>query len=170
MIAVPRIPLIVIIMVSKALNGFTLIELLVSIAIIMVITGGVMVNYNTYNDAQKVRQAALTVRNNLRYAQSRAYNGEKPSLGCTILAGYLVIFTVNSYSTQAACSEGVTGEAQTVVLETGVSFSPVPSDILFRVLTRGIDSDMTVKVTGSSRSYQFQVTRSGDMSDVTQVP
>lgn len=157
-------------MASRAPNGFTLIELLVSVVIIMIVAGGVIVNYNNYNDAQKTRQAALTIKNNLRFAQSRAYNGEKPANGCTQLLGYRVTFATSSYTVQAQCSEGLAGEQQSISLVSGVSFSPVPSDILFRVLSRGIDADTTVKVTGANRSYQFQVTRSGDMSDITQVP
>lgn len=157
-------------MASKAPNGFTLIELLVSVAIVIVVTGGVIVNYNTYNDAQKARQAGLTVKNNLRFAQSRAYNGEKPASGCTQLLGYRVAFTATSYTIQAQCTEGVTGSQQSMILDSGLSFSPVPPDILFRVLTRGLDSDVTVKVTGSNRSYQFGVARSGDMSEVIQAP
>lgn len=167
-------------MASKAPNGFiqhqkhgagfTLIELLVSVAIIMVITGGVIVNYNTYNDAQKTRQAALTVKNNLRFAQSRSYNGEKPASGCTVLLGYQVNFAATAYTVQANCTEGLAGAAQSYTLETGITFSPVPSTITFRVLSRGIDTDTTIKAVGSSKSYQFQVARSGDMSEVTQVP
>lgn len=151
-------------------SGFTLIELLVSVAIIIVVTGGVIVNYNTYNDAQKARQAALTIKNNLRFAQSRAYNGEKPASGCTQLLGYRVTFTATSYTIQAQCTEGLAGSQQTFALDSGLSFSPVPADMLFRVLTRGIDSDVTVKVSGSSRSYQFGVARSGDMSEIIQAP
>lgn len=155
-------------MASKAPNGFTLIELLVSVAIIMVVTGGVIVNYNTYNDAQKARQAAITVKNNLRFAQSRAYNGEKPDEGCTQLQGYRVTFAASSYAIQAQCTEGLAGDQQSVDLASGLSFSPVPGDIIFRVLTRGMDSDVTVKINGTSRSYQFGVMRSGDISEVTQ--
>lgn len=157
-------------MVSKAPDGFTLIELLVSAIIIMVVAGGVIVNYNNYNDAQKTRQATLTVKNNLRFAQSRATSGEKPATGCTVLLGYRVTFATNSLTMQAECSEGLVGDQQTVALESGLSFSPVPADVLFGVLSRGIDTDVTIKVTGRSRTYQFQVTRSGDMSEVTQVP
>lgn len=157
-------------MASKVPNGFTLIELLVSVVIIMVVAGGVIVNYNNYNDAQKARSAVLTVKNNLRFAQARATSGEKPAIGCTELLGYRVTFGASSYTVQAQCSEGLAGEQQSVSLGTGASFSPVPGDILFRVLSRGIDADTTVKVTGAQRSYQFQVTRSGDMSEVTHVP
>lgn len=157
-------------MASKAPNGFTLIELLVSVAIVIVMTGGIIVNYNSYNDSQKARAAVLTIKNNLRYAQGRAYNGEKPSSGCTQLIGYQVSFTATAYTVQAKCSEGLAGEAQIFSLETGITFSPLPSPITFRVLSRGIDTDTTIKAVGSSKSYQFLVSRSGDMSEVTQVP
>lgn len=151
-------------------DGFSLIELLVVVGIITVLARSALVNYNAFNDTQKTRQAALTIKNNLRFAQSRAYNGEKPTSGCTELLGYRVTFTATSYTMQAQCTEGVAGSQQSVSFDSGLSFSPVPPTILFRVLTRGVDSDVMVKVTGSSRSYQFQVSRSGDMSDVTQAP
>ena len=166
-------------MALKAPNGFTLIELLVSVAILMVVTGGVIVNYNRYNDTQKVHQAASTVKNNLRLAQSRATNGDKPAGGCTSLVGYEVRFGATSYTAQARCDpEGlIVGSDQTYRLETGLSFSIPPSPstpIVFGVLSRGIDTDVTIAVTGavagSSQSYQFGVTRSGDMSEVTLSP
>ncbi len=170
MIPARRILEAVTIMASKAPSGFTLIELLVSVAIIIVMTGGVIVNYNTYNDSQKVRAAALTIKNNLRFVQSRAYNGEKPASGCTELRGYQVSFTATTYIVQAMCSGGLAGAAQDFSLDTGITFSPVPATITFRVLSRGIDTDTTIKAVGSSKSYQFLVSRSGDMSEVTQVP
>ncbi|MDP1722705.1 MAG: type II secretion system protein [Candidatus Gottesmanbacteria bacterium] len=156
-------------MAQKAPNGFTLIELLVSVAIVMLITGGVIVNYNTYNDAQKTRSAVLTVKNNLRLAQSRAYNGDKPGNGCTQLLGYRVSFTSNTYAIQAQCSDGPAGSAQTYTLESGNTFSPVPADMLFRVLTQGADSDVTVTIVGASQTLRFTVMKSGDMSEVTLV-
>ncbi len=154
-------------MVSKAPNGFTLIELLVAIAIVLVMTGGVIVNYNTYNDDQRTRQAALTVKNNLRLAQSRAYNGEKPTSSCTQLQGYRVSFASGSYAIQAQCTEGLAGSPQSYTLDRGITFSPVPTDILFRVLTSGADGDVTVIVIGLNKSVQFTVAKSGDMSELT---
>lgn len=157
-------------MALKAPSGYTFIELLVTVAIVLVMTGGVIVNYNTYNDTQKTRAVALTVKNNLRFAQGRAYNGEKPPEGCSVLLGYQVNFTASTYTVQAKCSEGLAGTAQNFSLETGISLSPVPSTVTFRVLSRGIDTDTTIKVVGPGKSYQFGVTRSGDMSEVTQAP
>lgn len=154
-------------MVPKTPNGFTLIELLVTVAIVMIVTGGVIVNYNSYNDVQKTRSAILTVKNNLRLAQSRAYNGDKPTAGCTQFLGYQATFTATTYSIQAACSEGPAGNAESYTLESGNTFSPIPADILFRVLTRGADGDVAVAVAGSTQTLQFTVAKSGDMSEIT---
>lgn len=153
-------------------HGYTFIELLVSVAIVIVVTGGVIVNYNTYNDSQKARQSALTVKNNLRLAQSRATNGDKPASGCTSLVGYEVRFAASAYTVQARCDpEGlVEGSDQVYPLESGITFSPIPSTVVFKVLSRGIDTDTTIIVAGQNRSYQFGVTRSGDMSEVTLAP
>ena len=148
--------------------GFTLIELLVASTILITLTGAVLVNYNTYNETQRARQAVLTLKNNLRSAQSRAINGEKPIDCSTSLDGYVVSFTEISYTTQAQCGGLPVDPVQTVQLATGLTFIPVPSSMLFRVLSHGLDNDTTITIVGLSKSYQIVVSRSGDISEVTQ--
>lgn len=148
--------------------GFTLIELLVASIILLTLTGAVLVNYNSYNETQQARQAALTLKNNLRYAQSRAINGEKPEIGCTQLDGYVVSFTETSYTTKAQCDGTPSDLGQTVSLSSGLVFNPVPTSLLFRVLSQGSDNDATITIVGRSKSYKVVVSRSGDISEVTQ--
>lgn len=151
--------------------GFTLIELLVASIILLTLTGAVLVNYNNYNGTQQARQAALTLKNNLRYAQSRAINGEKPEIGCTQLDGYVVSFTETSYTTKAQCGGLPVDPAQTVLLAGGLKFpTPTPPPMLFPVLSHGLDRDVTITITISelSKSYQVTVSKSGDISEVTQ--
>jgi len=150
--------------------GFTLIELLVASIILITLSGAVLVNYNNYNETQRARQAVLTLKNNLRYAQSRAYNGEKPSPGCPRLDGYVVSYAATSYTTQAQCGGTPTGQAQQVFLAGGLSFSPVPSPMLFRILSQGLDSNVTITIVGLSKSFQIVVSKSGDISEVTLAP
>ena len=64
------------------MKGFTLVELIVAICIAMIVTGLILVNYNTYNDKQRVKQAAYTLKNDLRYIETKASSGEKPQSGC----------------------------------------------------------------------------------------
>ena len=78
------------------LRGFTLIEMAVAVGISLVIIGGVLSNYNNYNDTQKVKQGAQTLKNNLRFAQGLAFAGKKPTSGCTELEGYRVTFARDS--------------------------------------------------------------------------
>ncbi|MEK9143594.1 MAG: type II secretion system protein [Patescibacteria group bacterium] len=149
-------------------TGFTLIELLVASIIIITLTGAILVNYNLYNETQRARQAVLTLKNNFRFVQSRAYNGEKPD-DCTRLDGYLVTFATNSYTMQAWCEGLSAGESQQVLLSKGLSFSPVPSSLLFRVLSQGLDSTVTITIVGISKSFQVVVSKSGDISEVKQL-
>lgn len=150
--------------------GFTLIELLVASVILITLTGAVLVNYNSYNETQKARQAVLTLKNNLRYAQSRAYNGEKPESGCTQLDGYLVSFASTSYTTQAQCGGTPVDPAQQVLLTSGLSFSPIPTPMLFHILSQGLDNNVTITIVGLSKSFQVVVSKSGDIGEVTLAP
>src|SRR5438552_16993434 len=62
--------------------GFTLIEVLVSIGIIGVLLGLTIPSYTAFKTNQELTQAAQTLKSNLRFAQSQALAGVKPS-DCT---------------------------------------------------------------------------------------
>lgn len=147
--------------------GFTLIEILIAISIVALVGGLVLANYTRYNKNQQLKQAALTLKSNLRLAQSKATTGQKPRLGCTELLGYQVTFSSSSsYSTQAVCTEGPSGEAISVSLPTGIQFSSIPNPITFGVLTRGIASDVTITLTNTAKNYAISLSRSGDINDL----
>lgn len=150
-------------------SGFTLIEVVVSVGIALVLLGSIIVNYNGYNDRQNLKQAALTLKNNLRFAQTKALSGEKPTANCTELLGWTVTFTGDTYSIQAQCNpEGLSGSSTEVALPSGVTFSPVPSVFTFRVLSRGttLASTTTVTLSGFNRTYQLTISPGGDVSDL----
>jgi len=150
------------------MKGFTLIEVIVAVAVSLVVTGFIIVNYNSYNDVQTLKQAALTFKNNLRLAQSKAVTGEKPAL-CTELAGYRVVFTSTSYTIRARCNpEGNQGTTISVDLPHGVTFSPVPGTFWFTVVTRGttLSTITTLQLIGSGKQYAIQVSPGGDISDL----
>lgn len=149
-----------------ARQGFTLIELLVAMSVVMIIGGFVLSNYTKFNQAQLLKQSALTLKNNLRFAQNKATTGQKPASGCSQLLGYQVTFTSSSYDVQAICTEGTAGENVSIQLPTGIQFSPIPSPIIFGVLTRGVASDVLVTVSNSSRNYIISISRSGDINDM----
>lgn len=148
-------------------RGFTLIEMLVAIGISLLVVGGLIVNYNSYNDTQKLKQSALTLKNNLRLAQTQAVASKKPSSGCTQLLRYDASFTSTGYTLSAQCTQGQAGDVNTVVLPSGITFSPVGGTLSFSVLTGGIGKDaVTVTLAGSTKSYAIQVASNGTINDL----
>lgn len=147
------------------MKGFTLIEILVAVGIAMLVVGGVIVNYNTYNDTQNLKQAAQTLKNNLRFAQAQALAGRKPTSGCTTLIGFTVTFASGSYTIQAQCTDGSAGEAKTTTLPTGVSVSPAPSALTFQAVRGSIAAAATMTLTSATKSYIVTVSENGDITD-----
>ncbi len=153
------------------MKGFTLLEVIVAVSIALVITGFVIANYNNYNDRQQLRQAALTLKNNLRFAQNKSASGEKPKNSpCEQLIGWRVTFAAASYSMQAHCTDGLAqgdGDVTTFSLPNDVSFSPVPQPITFRVLARGTTNSSAVDIITTNQSYRYRISVSpgGDIQD-----
>jgi len=128
-------------------EGFTIIELLVTLTIMGVLLGTTLVQYNTYNDRQQVKQAALTIMSDLHQVRSEAVSGKKPQVaGCSDVEpfnGYSVSFTYNSYTVSPRCNDVDVVEGQvTHVLPSGVTFSSVPSpaSFMYYSLTRGVSA------------------------------
>jgi prepilin-type N-terminal cleavage/methylation domain-containing protein len=63
-----------------AQKAFTLIELLIVISIITIITGALLPSFNSYIDAQNVKQSQEQIEDDLRTLQNKALNGESASL------------------------------------------------------------------------------------------
>jgi prepilin-type N-terminal cleavage/methylation domain-containing protein len=150
------------------MKGFTLIEVVVSISIALLVTGLIIANYNTYNDVQTLKQAALTLKNDLRFVQSKASSGEKPTAGCAQLEAWVISFTLNTYSYQLQCTDGLVGTATQKLLPSGVTFSPVPSTFSIRVLTKGttLPDTTLLSLIGSGKRYSITINTSGEISDV----
>lgn len=150
-------------------SGFTLIELIVSMAILLLLIGGLLASYNSYSQNQEVKQSALTLKANLRLAQIWSLSALKPTSGCTQLVGYTVSFTTNTYSMQAQCApEGLTGPTTIVTLPTILVFSPIPQQATFGVLTQGLiapASAVTLTISGFNKNYQLVLSPSGDITD-----
>ena len=151
------------------MKGFTLIELVVTIGISLAITGGVIVNYNSYNQTQTLKQAALTLKNDFRFIQAKANTGEKP-VGCSTLTGWDITFALDSYSYRANCNGAPTGTSTIITLPYGVTITtmPSPNPITLKVLAQGANilSTTTITLTAASKSYSLQVTPGGDISDL----
>lgn len=151
------------------MKGFTLIEIVISVGISLLLMSGIILNYNNYNDTQKLKQAALTVKNNFRFYQSKALSGEKPDESCPQLLGYQVTFALSTYTFKAQCNPAQPNAPDVVyTLPATITFSSYPSPFMFRVLSRGttLTGATSVILSGSGKHYTLRISTGGDISDL----
>lgn len=146
-------------------SGFTLVELLVVATIIGILMTTGLASYNSFNRKRIVRETALELLNNLRYAQGKALSGEMPSSGCTVLDGYQVTFSPQRYEVQAKCSAGLAGEIKQFNLPENVDFVALPGNIVFKVLAQGVTGETDIFLRGLGYTYKIKVSSSGEISD-----
>lgn len=162
----------------KKTAGFTLIELIVVISVILVISVITILNYNSYTDRQRVKQAGLTLRSDLRLTQTKATSGQKPVMcdSSSTLESYDVVFTTcngqSCYEIQPICVQGGTAvdtseETIQTTLPTGVSFANSYSPIRFFSVTgvTNLTADQELELTGAGVTYTVSVSPSGSISD-----
>jgi len=149
-------------------KGFTLVEILIVTSIIGILLTTGLASYNNFNRKRMVREAALELMNNLRYAQEKALSGEKPT-GCGVLNGWQLKFNGADYDykIQAICGGSPFGEEKKFSFPQEVSRES-GADFLFKVLAQGVDyigsGDIILTGFGAWR-YQITVTHSGEISD-----
>lgn len=140
-------------------KGFTLIEIMVSLGILTTIGGMGIAAYNSFDSVQRVKQATLTLENNLRYAQASALSSLVPDPACTRLDGYVFrAENATTYKIQGRCDSG-DYSLRTVTLPPGASLiGPFPFEIIFQVLTRGVINAGTVTVQNYDGTKKFDIT------------
>jgi len=145
------------------INGFSLIELMISITILMLIVGGGLASYITFNEKQQLSGAAKELQTYFRSAQSRARSGDVPP-ACGTLSGYNVqMFQDDStVTTRAVCSSG-----NIITSEHSLTGGVTPStniDVTFNVLKGGVTGAQNITLSLGSRSYTFKVTAGGEIN------
>lgn len=129
------------------LPGFTLIELIVVIAIIGLLFTLGLASYNNFNRKQLLTQSANTIKNDLRFIQSKAMSGEKDAVcGTSSLESWLLIVTSvspqSSYMLQGRCTNGVSFGYKQIWLPQGIKidYPPVTTGFIrFKPLALGAD-------------------------------
>ena len=163
----------------SAKRGFTLIELIIVVTVILVISVVTLLNYNSYTDRQRVKQAGLTLRSDLRLAQTKATSAQKPFIcdETTTLKRYTVTFSDCGgigacYEIQPVCTRsGVVVDTDDdrirVFLPSGVRFETSYAPISFFPVTGVTDltNDRLIVLTGAGVTYTVMISTSGSISD-----
>ena len=148
-------------------QGFTLVELLIVVTILVTLLGVGLASFNSFNRRERLKQAALTLKSNLRFAQTKSISVEKPDSGCTEFVGMTVRFTATTYAVSHTCTpEGDVGDAETVILS-GATFSPIPSAFTFVSRSNSLSpaATQTITLMNGSESYVLTVAANGSVSD-----
>lgn len=160
-------------------QGFTLIELIIVVTVILVISVVTLLNYNSYTDRQRVKQAGLTLRSDLRLAQTKATSGQKPFIcdATTTLESYTITFSdcgglgacyeILPVCTQSGTLVDTSGDVTRVFLPSSVRFQMSYAPISFFPVTGVTDltEDRLIVLTGAGVTYSVVISTSGSISD-----
>jgi len=138
--------------------GFTLIELLIVISLMGLAGSLVTTYYLTFERGQRLKNAALTLKNDVRYVQNKALSGDKgvPGAGgCvspSILGGWYLEFSTGSNTSYRYAGDCLSGAAEAdfnskpVNLPDGIRITRLnygsdrsEVNILFRPLAQGVE-------------------------------
>jgi prepilin-type N-terminal cleavage/methylation domain-containing protein len=148
-------------------TGFTLLELLVVVSIITMLIVGATAGYGNFSNKNLLKQTMLTLKNDLRLAQTNALSGKKPQSDCTKLTGYSVSFTDVSYVIEPVCSPASLSTYPSILYPSGIVMSSPPSPILFYGLSNGtnISGTRSLMLSGTAGTYTIDIKDSGDIID-----
>jgi prepilin-type N-terminal cleavage/methylation domain-containing protein len=164
-------------------RGFTLIELLVAITVMTILMGAGIAGFINFNDRQKVLTTARELQTFMRSAQRKAQVRETPAACVTgghPFRGYQVWSDATTIRMRARCgsigSPSWYGATRTMAIPSGVTVENTSSNIVnmrflelyggvrFISAPLGVDAQ-TIRVIGSSNTYRFQVSKSGEISE-----
>jgi len=143
--------------------GFTIVELLIILSLIALLFTLGMAQYNRFNRSQCLNRAKDELISNLRLAQGKAMAAEKPSSCTETLSGHKLKFTDNqNYKIVAVCGEEIDIKTD-VAFPDGVIKQAGPNEIFFKVLNQGIESDVTLTLSGFGETKTITVNTAGEI-------
>jgi len=163
-------------------KGYTLVELLVVSLIMTILFLFGVANYTNFNRQRIVSNTALDLINNLRLAQSRALNGQKPDVCAEkVLDGWKLKFTSSKeYQIFPVCNgedqdcsdeyqddQDIECPMEEYQLNPSVSKIAGPDEIFFKVLAQGVvfTGSNEIKLSGFGKTYVIKISQGGEIED-----
>ena len=156
----------------KQKTGFTLIELLITVSITLLITGGGIAGFITFNDRQQVQTTVKNIQQLMRAAQVKARAGEGAN-DCASggkLKGYRITSDSSFVYLHRLCMNPTSTALRSQVPLDAVSLAQ-SGTVTFLSLQGGVDtggsSSITFTVSGqySGIEYEFQVLNTGEITE-----
>jgi prepilin-type N-terminal cleavage/methylation domain-containing protein len=150
--------------------GFTMIEMLVAVGIMLVLVGGGIASFITFNDKQQLQASTKLMQTYMRAAQTKARVGDRPP-GCTRLDGYSVQVAegTNTVELVANCSPSdISIQGFDLAGVETVTVNDGQVDVLYQVLHGGAQNVGEVEITSTAGSIEsFTVSAGGDIGQTT---
>ena len=149
--------------------GLTLIEILVVTTILIMLIGGSIAGYGSFNQKQRLISSGLTLKNTLRSAQSKAFTGETPCSTPIPLIGWNV--DLDNRSVYATCGYTTPSPGPTVkfTLQPNITIAATPSiPIVFSNFPQRVNIEETICLNNTqlnNRYYQLGIQTSGNIKD-----
>lgn len=147
---------------KKTSFGYTLMELLVSIAVLGVILGLGLAQWNKHQSREKLRSETQKVMTWLRKMHTQALQGEKPDSACNILDKYEISQDGNTLNAKAICLDA---NGDPVIPEVTVDSVTVDSDIGLS-LSKTFNFLSNTGVTEESNDVEVELTYVGNTRKV----
>lgn len=157
-------------------TGFTLIEIIVSLSIIFMLVGLTFAGFASLNQRQQLITAGNTIKNTLRDAQSRAYNGETDCSVCDCSSGSGMILNgwyadFSSRSIYGKCGPNVfPTQGQPFGISAEITIVPhltPPTVLTFKTYPPGTDQAATICLSQANLADQFIAIRVNKAGEIT---
>ncbi|MBI2012763.1 prepilin-type N-terminal cleavage/methylation domain-containing protein [Candidatus Curtissbacteria bacterium] len=118
-------------------NSFTLIELLVVITLFALTAGIVAAAYNTFERNQRLKNAALALKTDIRFTQNKALSGDKSTVSncgaqTTLVGWYLRVQDGGTaYTISSDCKDSLGSEVATAFRTVNLSSGLTINDIFY---------------------------------------
>ncbi len=148
-------------------NGFTLIELIIVVSILLLMMGGSLATFNSFNDQKNIEAEGKKFASTVDLLKKKAISGDTSDCSAGMeTTDYRITYNQNSYSIQVQCDTVIT-TLQTFTLPLNFSFT-TSDTIIFVSQGSGTLSDVNpiiISNANNSKCYKLTVHQTGVLDE-----